>query len=197
MPAAADSPVGGGSAQPIAPASDGRGQGEHARPGRHRGRAAAAAAAATSLLGFLTRGGSRVVELLGGSQLPRKPAAERRRDRQRDPGCCRTRSRKAPRSRRKSFAIGLGLDGGGARAVGEKRHLAERLARAQDFNARLGGATLVDRVDADRSAGDQIEGVARFGLTEDDSRRLYDRGSRCAASLASVTFLGRRTDRPG
>ena len=70
------------------------------------------------------------------------------------------------------FAIALGLDAGGARAVGEQRHLAERLAGAQDLKARLAGATLVGRIDADRSAGDQIESVTRFGLMEDDRARL-------------------------
>jgi hypothetical protein len=67
-------------------------------------------------------------------------------------------------------------DGGRARNVAEQRHLAERLAGMQDCQPRLDGAVPVGDVHAHRAAGDDIEGVARIALTEDDrGRRVGER----------------------
>ena len=74
------------------------------------------------------------------------------------------------------LAIGLGFDGRSPRAVGEERHFSEWFAGVQDLHQLFVGAALAGRVDAHRSGRDQIKGVPRFSLPEDDrTRRVKQR----------------------
>ena len=78
------------------------------------------------------------------------------------------------------IAIRFGSDGGRARNVAEQRHLAERLAGMQHGQSRLGGAPPVGDVHANGAARDNIEGVARIPLAEDDrGRRVGERAQVC------------------
>ena len=167
---------GGGSAQPDSQASDGGGEGERrdSRPPSRRVRRASQQPPGSPPAGSRQRRGSQLAPIRsadracrrgGGSASPRSPA--------RHSGCSRTRSRKTPRVEAQDLAIGLGLDAGGPRIVGEQRHLAERLAGAcRTFTRSLAGAALFSHIHAPpiRWRSDRRHRPVR--LPEDDLARL-------------------------
>ena len=164
---------GGGSAQPTPSITTATPSASPARPGRHRGACdGGAAAGQVPRPRPHRRSGKLVVQLVWRIKPPRQAAAERRRDRQRNTRLLPHQIEEGAAFETQHFASALGLDAGGTRAVGEQRHLAERLAGAQHLQARLAGTALVGRVDTHRTGGDQIESVTRLGLTEDDRARL-------------------------
>src|SRR5205814_3767394 len=64
------------------------------------------------------------------------------------------------------LAVALGAEGGGSRAVGEERHLADRIARAEKRDATLDLIRRLHHIDAHLSARDEIERVAWVALAK-------------------------------
>ena len=150
------------------------------RPGRHRGRVAAAARRHGSLDSPRWRRGQRGVQAARLIEHVGQATAERRRHGQGDRRLIPDEIQERAAIQAQDIAIRLGSDGGRTRNVAEQRHLAERLAGMQHGQSRLGGAPPVGDVHANGAARDDIEGVARIPLVEDDrGRRVGERAQVC------------------
>jgi hypothetical protein len=111
---------------------------------------------------------SRRIDRLRLIQHCRQTAAESGGDRERYAGLLTNEIEKGAAVQAQDLAIGLSLDGGSPRAVGEKRHFPEWFAGVEDFQPRLRRIGSAGGVDTHRSSRDQIEGISRFSLPEDD-----------------------------
>jgi hypothetical protein len=67
-----------------------------------------------------------------------------------------------------NLAIGLGLYGRGSCAVGEERHFPEWCTGVEHLHRRFGSAALGGNVDAHCTTRDEIKGISRLSLAEDD-----------------------------
>jgi hypothetical protein len=109
--------------------------------------------------------------------------AERRRDRQRDARLLAYEVDKRGAFESQHLAVRLRLDRRCARIVGEKCHLAKRLAPPQHPHLYLGAKDLVSGIDPDRSVRNQIEGVTRLVLPEDSGLCLEGQGLQIRSEL--------------
>jgi hypothetical protein len=115
-----------------------------------------------------SHGSHRCVDRLWLIQHGCQAAAEGGRDRERDARLLAHEIEKGAAVQTQNLAIGLGLDGGGPRAVGEKGHFPEWFAGLEGFHPGLRRTASAGGVDAYRTGRDQIEGISRFSLPEDD-----------------------------